>query len=176
MTHEDEAFPPEQADQPPAQLGRVIGGGRPPVSAEQTGQPPAGADVERPPAEDHRPPEATARPARVEPITRTQSDKLFACFRDIGLEGRTDEVRNRRLAILSALVEHDLSSQNDLTSSEAEMCATALRGWAAQGRKEADVAVADLLAGWEARHRAPEPDVDDDGVPAEPTDDEGDPS
>lgn len=174
MTHEDEAFPPDEGEQPPVQLGRVIVA-RPPVTEEQTGKPPAGADVEQPPAEDHRPPEATARPARVEPITRKQSDRLFACFRDIGLEGRGDDVRRRRLDILAALVEHPLESQNHLTSSEAEMCATALSGWAARGRKEADVAVADLLAGWEARHRAPEPqtDEDDDAVPAEPTDDDG---
>jgi hypothetical protein len=194
--HIDEAFPPDEPEQaaPPAQLGRVQ---RPAPAATPTPRAPAEQPEPEPEpepepsaarraldehvdevAEAHRaavtPPEQTVERPTEQPITRRQSDKLFACFRDLGLDGRSDEVRVRRLQILSALVEDNIGSQNDLTSSQAEMCATALRGWAARPRKEQTEVINDLLAGWEARHRAPEPaEPDDDGVPAEPTDDDG---
>lgn len=178
--HLDEAFPPEEPEPATAPLGRVVRAvATPPVEqpVEQPAATPDDAVREQPPAEDHRPPETTAERPKERPINRRQSDGLFACFRDLGMADRSEATRNRRLAILSALVEEDITTQNDLTESQAQMCITALRGWIPKTEKEQTEVIDDLLAGWEARHRAePEvPEDDGDAMPAEPTgeDDDG---
>lgn len=194
--HLDEAFPPEEPEPAAAPLGRVV---RPTIvqpAPEPEPEPSAARQVleehadevaqqtrdvdarrEQPPAADHRPPEVTAERPKERPINRRQSDNLFACFRDLGMSDRSEATRTRRLKILSALIEEDINSQNDLTESQAQMCITALRGWIPKTEQEQTEVIDDLLAGWDARHRA-EPDAapedDGDAMPAEPTDDEGD--